>query len=213
VLNLQKNEQMKNGLLVWNVLLTLLAGYLLVAHFSDKRRTGSDTKTVSNDTSRTSSNFRIAYFEMDSIEANYLMVKDMKAELSKKEDEINNELDQMTKQFGQRNEYFQNLARSGTLSQTQSENAGIELQQLKEKFNNRKAELDQEYGTLFTNWKKDVKGKIESYLKEFNKDKRYSFIASDDPGLFYYLDSAYNITGDLLKGLNATYKPGKSKKN
>ena len=33
-------------------------------------------------------------------------------------------------------------------------------------------------------------------------------IISYEPGLFYYKDTAYNITEDLVKGLNEKYKKG-----
>ena len=52
----------------------------------------------------------------------------------------------------------------------------------------------------------DVKAKVEIFLKEYNKNKRYSYILAYEPGFIFYRDSVYNITGDLLKGLNAEYK-------
>jgi len=55
----------------------------------------------------------------------------------------------------------------------------------------------------------DVKKKIEDYLKEYNKDKGYAFIFSSSPDLMYYKDSAYDITPDVIKGLNILYKKKK----
>ena len=55
----------------------------------------------------------------------------------------------------------------------------------------------------------EVRTKIENYLKEYNKAKGYSFIISYEPGLVYYKDSIYNITGDVVKGLNEMYKKKK----
>jgi len=55
----------------------------------------------------------------------------------------------------------------------------------------------------------DVKKKIEDYLKEYNKDKGYSYIFSGSPDLMYFKDTVYNITGDMLKGLNEMYKKKK----
>jgi len=50
---------------------------------------------------------------------------------------------------------------------------------------------------------------IKDYLKKFNEDRRYSFIFSYEPGLFYYKDSAFDITSQVLKGLNDQYKARK----
>ena len=47
---------------------------------------------------------------------------------------------------------------------------------------------------------------IEDFLKEYNKDKRYTYIVSYEQGLFYYKDSSYNVTADVIKGLNERYK-------
>ena len=53
----------------------------------------------------------------------------------------------------------------------------------------------------------DIKTRIENYLKEYNKQKTYSFIFAYDPtSIIYYKDSVYNITNDVVDGLNAGYK-------
>ena len=52
----------------------------------------------------------------------------------------------------------------------------------------------------------DVKRKVEDYLKEYNKDKGYSYVLTSSPDLIYLKDSVYNITSDLIKGLNNQYK-------
>jgi outer membrane protein len=52
---------------------------------------------------------------------------------------------------------------------------------------------------------RDVKSRIEDYLKEYNAQKGYSYIVAYEPGLFYYKDTAYNITPDIIKGLNQRY--------
>ncbi len=199
---------MKNGLLVWNVLLTVIAGYLLIVHFGGSR-SNSTTKTTSKDSSGKSASFKIAYFEMDSVEANFLIVKNVKAELSKKETAINIELDQLGKNLQQRYNYFQGQAQSGSLSETQSQAASQELRTMEDAMKNRKLVLDQDYSEYASRSGQDIKKKIEEYLKEYNKTKGYAFIVSTDPGLFYFKDTLYNITADLIKGLNEMYKPKK----
>ena len=52
----------------------------------------------------------------------------------------------------------------------------------------------------------DVNRKIEDYLKDYNKDKGYSYIIANQPGSIYYIDPAFDITTDLIKGLNGAYK-------
>jgi outer membrane protein len=202
---------MKNGLLVWNVLLTLVAGYLLFTHFSSNKKTATGEKKETGAAATVNKDFRIAYFEMDSIEANFSMVKDVKAELSKKEETMNAEMERLGKNLQEKYNYFQGQAQAGTLTETQSQAASQELKNLDDQMKNRKQLLDQEYSDFVMRRMKDVKTKIEDFLKEYNKEKNYSYIVSYEQGLFYYKDSVYNITADVIKGLNGIYKPGSKK--
>lgn len=200
---------MKNGLLIWNVILTVVTGYLLIAHFGSKQKTSTKDRTVVADTSSADRNFRIAYFEMDSVEANFTMVRDVKAELSKREDAINSELESLTRKFQERYNYFQKKAAEGTLTPTESEAGSQELKNLDDQIKNRKEVLNQEYGNFASNKMKDIKSKIEEFVKEYNETRNYSYIVAEEPGFFYYKDSIYNITADVIKGLNGKYKPSK----
>jgi len=129
-----KKRLNEEWLLAWNVLLTLIAGYLLIAHFSGKKSHSESGSTVTSDTSSTTNaQFRIAYFEMDSVEANYSMVKDIKVELSKREDDINNELERLRKDFEQKYNYYQSQAQEGKMTQPQSEAASQELKVMDDK--------------------------------------------------------------------------------
>ncbi len=204
---------MKNGLLIWNVILSLVAGYLLFAQFSSKKNSRSTNmiNTV-NDTSSLNRPVRIAYFEMDSIEANFEMVKEVKKELNDKEELGNKEMDELLKQYQQKYLYYQQQAQEGKMSQTESEAANQEMKDMNEKIKARKQELDIDYNDYRVRRQTDIKSTIEGFIKEYNKEKGYSFIVTDDTGLFYYKDSAYNITPDVVKGLNELHRPGKKEK-
>jgi outer membrane protein len=197
-------DRMKNGLLIWNGLLTVLIGYLLFLHFSH-RSPKTDGPRPDNHFDH-NSEFRMAYFEMDSIAANFDMVKEVKTDLAKKEEENNAELDGLSRRFQQRYLYFQNLARNGSLSQSQSDSASEEIKRLDDDIKARKAQLDQEYNNYMGQRQNEIKNTIESFLKDYNKDHNFSYIVSYEQGLFYYKDSAYNITSDVIKGLNQLYR-------
>jgi outer membrane protein len=178
-------------------------------YFSSKKNTSAHSINNTADSVKHKNQFRIAYFEMDSVEANFEMVKLVMAELNAKEQEITNEMDRLGKEIQQKYNYYQNLASGGNLSQQQSETASQEMKMLDEKMRNRKQQLDQSYYDLKNKRQNEIKTKIEAFLKEYNKDQRYSYIISYEQGLFYYKDTTYNITADLVKGLNALYKAEK----
>ena len=195
---------MKNGLIIWNIVLTLAAGFLLYKQFGNAPR--AHNTITSNKLEDKDCKFRMAYFEMDSVSANYEMVKQVKAELAKKEEEANAEMDELSKRFQSRFKYFQDQARDGKLSQTQSDSANQELKRMDDDIKLRRQQLDQDYNDLMVRKQNEIKGKIEEYLKEYNKSKNFSYIVSYEQGLFYYKDTIYNITGDVVKGLNESYK-------
>jgi outer membrane protein len=201
-----KLKRMKQGLLIWNVILTLVAGYLLISQFKSTKNGTAGPRAASGDSTATSKDFRIAYFDMDSIEANYDRVKDVKSELNKMEESINVEMDKLGREYQQRFNYYQNQAQSHGLSPEQEQAAAAELNNKKEAINARKQQLDQQYQELYTRINKEMKSAIEDYLKEFNKTKAYSYIFANESGLFYYRDSTYNITNEVVRGLNISYR-------
>lgn len=201
---------MKNGLLIWNILLTLATGFLLIMYFGGNERNKSSAKrNLINDSSVTNNDFRIAYFEMDSVSVHFDLVKQVKAELNKKENEINNEMDRMGKNFQEKFTHYQNLAISGGMSAEDQEKASDEMRKLEDQMKDRKSQLDQDYTDLVTRRQNEIKSMIEGFLKEYNQTKNYSYIISYEQGLFYYRDTVYNITDDLIKGLNERYKNSK----
>ena len=86
---------MKNGLLVWNILLTVVAGFLLFVHFSKKNTGTTSGMSSSRDSLSLHKPFRIAYFEMDSVQNNTSLVKDVQTEIEKKEKDFTTQLSQL----------------------------------------------------------------------------------------------------------------------
>jgi len=195
---------MKNGLLIWNVILSLVAGLLLFLQFSSKKNNPGTVKAPLKD-STASNQFRIAYFEMDSVEANFDAVKDVKAEINSKETEYNNSQNQLDQVY--RNKY--NEYASKNLTPEESEAASNELKKLGESLKIQKQDLEQKFQDFIMRKNLNIKNKIEDFIREYNKTKGYSFIVTDDTGLFYYKDSVYNITPEVIKGLNKLYNSPK----
>jgi len=198
---------MKNGLLVLNVVLVILVGVLFYLHFTGNKTPATVAVKSKTTTENASGPLRIAYFEMDSIENSFAMVKDVKNELGKKEDAVNNELAGLEKKY--RNKVAEYQSQGQTMTQVQSEMAQKDVMQMQQTMQSRKQSLDQEYQDYYMRKMKDVKTKIEEFLKQYNAQKGFSYIFAYDPGLFYYRDTAFNITPDVIKGLNEGYKKRK----
>jgi outer membrane protein len=98
------------------------------------------------------------------------------------------------------------------MTEAESVAAQQELQQTEESIKNRKSKLEQEYNDFYMRRQNDIKSKIEAFIKEYNKDGKYTYVVSDDPGLFYFKDARYNITKDVIEGLNKAHPPKKTGK-
>lgn len=194
------------GMLVWNGLLTLICGFLMFQTWTAKR---ANSSSPSGRIATGNAAFRMAYFEMDSIAAHFDMVKELKAEMTKREDVINAELENLGKNMQQKLNYYQQQASTGSLSQEQSDAASREMRTLDDNLKSRKQALESDYSDYVLRRQNEIKSKIEQFLQEYNQKSAYTYIVSYEPGLFYYKDSAYNITQDLIDGLNSQYKTQK----
>ena len=195
---------MKNASLVLNVVLVVAVAVLFYLHFtSDKKQ--ETVKPITVATGKTpSGDFRIAYFEMDSINNSFALVKDVRSELSKEEEHMNNELARLQKTYNDR--FVQYQSQGKNMSSIESEKANREIVQMQQKFTASKQQMEQHLHYLSMLKMQEVKVKVEDFLKEYNKAKGYSYILAYEPGFMFYRDSAYNITADLVKGLNDQYK-------
>jgi len=200
---------MKNGLLVWNVLLTIAAGYLLITHFT-KKKDGPIARDWKQDSLSVGRPFRLAYFEMDSVQTNAYMVKDVQAEIEKREKEYSGQLSQYEAAYRNKLQEYQQKERGGTMTQADYEKAQLDLKQLEDRLKGKRQELDQQYQDFVMRSQLNLKKAIEEFISEYNKEKQYTYIVSYEQGLFYYKDTVFNITADLVKGLNQQYKAKKN---
>ncbi len=205
---------MKNGILILNLVLLIAVGILFYFHFNSRKKSvvvQNKSAKKEPDVDMATGSCNIAYFEMDSVEANFEMAKGWKKELEKKEDHINAEMDRLQNLYQEKFASFQQ--RKPTMNNSQLEAAANELSQLEETIKNTKTSLDQDYKTYYVQTQQEILSMIRKFCTDYNKDKRYAIIISDEPGIVFYKDSTFDITSDLLTGLNKMYSEKKTEKN
>ena len=149
--------------------------------------------------------FRIAYFDMDSLEAHYDYFKDAQTQVKSKETAMNMDLSRLDRDNQKKIEAWRQ--KGNAMTQAEGEQAQQEYAQMQQTFQKRKQELEQELYKNTEDLKTSIRKKIEEFLKDYNKEKNYSYIFAYDPSSFIYnKDTTYNITTDLVEGLNAAYK-------
>ena len=196
----------KNISLVFNVFLLVLVGILFYLHFSSSKEKNTSKSLVVAD-NIPAGNFKIAYFEMDSIENNYEYLKDVKGQLKAKETELTNQLTTLKNRYMEKVNNFQKEAQNMSQEKQSAMQNDLlnEQKMLQNKEQSMGAELqDESFKRLQV-----VNKTIEEYLQEYNKDKGYSYILGYQSGQIYYKDAKFDITAPVLAGLNERYKKKK----
>ncbi len=182
-----------------SLLLIAVLFFLFFNHTEQIKKISATTKKQS------ASTFRIAYFDIDSLEAHYNYFKDVLAQVKEKENAMNAELSGLEKTYQKKIAEWQK--KGSSMSQAESEQAQQEYAAMQQNYQAKKQSLQEELFKHNEDLKSDIRKKIEDFLKDYNKQKSYSFICAYESNSFmYYKDTAYNITQDLIDGLNALYK-------
>ena len=195
---------MRNIAMVPGLLALLLTGVLFYVIYH-KPQPASVIVSSTKGNQPPGNNFRMAYFDTDSLEAHYQYFKDVLEQVKGRENEMNAELNSMEKGYQKKITEWQKNAK--TMTQTENEQAQQEYAQMQQNYQARKQSLQESLLKHNEDLKADIRKKIEDYLKEYNKEKGYNYIISYEANSFIYVrDTAYNITDDLVAGLNAAYK-------
>ncbi len=195
---------MKNINTILNVVLGIAVAVLFYFQFSGSKPTlAAGSKAVA------AGDFRIAYFEIDSVESQFNYYKEVSNSIQAKAQQNNNELNQLKEVFASK---YQELQKNGQRMTEAEVNARQqELQQMDKTFKSKEQMMNNEMQDESMKKLQDVKKKITDYLAEYNKSKGYAFILGNNSDMLsmYYKDTAYDITADLVKGLNELYKAKK----
>lgn len=193
---------MKNALYIINGILLIAVGVLFYLFFTEKKNNTSIVKSTWIDTSKTPT--RIAYFEWDSIE-NQKFYKQMQDELNQKREEVDKKKMKLGQIYQQRLDSYNKKE----MSQVESEKATQDMQNLATDLKGQADKLEQDLNDYILRKKVDFNDKIRNFLKQYNRDKRFSYVIANEPGFIFYRDSAFDITNDVVAGLNQIFSEKK----
>lgn len=150
---------------------------------------------------------RIAYVEVDSLMSNYQFCKDYSTIMATEYANIQNELASKQRTLEQHAAAMQQKYENNgftTKQELESAQNGIAREQqdlamlsdrLSSEFANRQAEYNEA-----------MRDSIQAYLKEYNKKQKFDFILSKGGDNMLYANPAFDITEDVINGLNKRYK-------
>ena len=199
---------MRNISTYLSILALVAVGFLYYLHFKQEKKSVVHT---SGKVRAGSNNFRIAYFDIDSLQEKYQYFKDVSGQMKEKEASLSSQMDALQNSYQKRLKELQD--KGPTMTQAEGEAAQREVAQMQQKFQQRQMSMEQDLKKHQVDLMTDVRNKIENYLKEYNREKGYAFILSYEPGfMLYYRDSVYDITNDVINGLNEQYQSEKKEK-
>lgn len=154
---------------------------------------------------------KIAYVEVDSIMSQYKFCKEYSMVLQKKSQNIESTLNSKQQALQAAAAKFQQDVQNNKYTQQQAEavQAGLQKQGADLQA------LQQRLGTEFQNetntFNKALRDSIQHFLAAYNKDKKYALIISKAGDNILYADKTYDITNEVIAGLNKAYKPASKK--
>ena len=173
----------------------------------EAKNNGETTQTAASVAANGTTNMKIAYVEIDSLLTKYRFWNDLNELMIKKEENIRTTLNEKAKALDAAMKEFQRKYENNGFvsaeSAQQQQNRIIkqqqDLQALQDKLSKELADENQKNSL-------QLRDSINSFLKIYNKDKGYSLIISNTGfDNLLYADPAFNITQEIVDGLNARY--------
>ena len=190
-----------------NLLVTVKAFALAIACTMVMGCANNNTNNANNAPAAQSSD--IAYVNMDSLIDKYDLYNDLSTQLMAKQNQLEQELQTKQKSLERKamdleNQYKKNLI-TPTRAQEVQQNLQIEQQRMLQWRDEKMMELNDDQAKI----SRMVYDSIQSYINEFNADKRYRFVISNSVGgVLLYGDKSADITETVLKALNSRYNKG-----
>ncbi len=155
---------------------------------------------------------KIAYIEVDSLMTQYNFAKDKSLELQKKSNNARNTLTQKGNQLQAAAANFQQkLQNNGFQSREQAAGVQAAIERQQRDLQELQARLETELASETAKFNDALRDSLSNFLKAYNKDKKYTMILSKAGDNILMADKKYDITQDVINGLNKRYKPATKK--
>ena len=180
---------------------------LMFVQCADKNAQTSKAAAAPQQAVAGTSNMKIAYVEIDSLLSKYDLWNDLNEQMIQKEENIRTALNEKAKKLdGEMKEFQRKIQNNGFVSQ---ERAQQEAQRLQKKEQDLQALQQKLTGELAAENQKNtmaLRDSINAFLKVYNAEKKYDFIISNaGADNLLYANPAFNITKEVVDGLNARY--------
>ena len=198
---------MKNISLVLSSISLIGVISLFVLHLSHSKQGGMGVAATTGPTGA-SGGMKIAYVNIDSLEAHYELLKTKKEEFKRRQSQMESELQRSAQQMQTDMEEVQKKAQSNSLTQTEYETAQKRIGQMQQSLENRRQAMTDQLMKEQDEFNKELKSHLDQVLEEYNKSHIYDYILSysGTGSAILYGNKVYDITKDVIDGMNAGSK-------
>lgn len=191
-----------------------IAAIATVLLFAQCSGNADNTTAAQGEGATVSGDMKIAFVEIDSLVVQYNFWNDLNMVMIQKEENVRATLTQKGRELEKEAQEFQRkLENNAFVSRERAEQEQNRLINKQQDLQNLQNKLSEELA--LENQKNSVmlRDSINAFLKEYNKDKSYSMILSKTGfDNMLYGDPKYNITKEIVDGLNLRYGPAKENK-
>ncbi len=153
------------------------------------------------------SGLKIAFVEVDSLMTQYEYCKDFTLVLQKKSNNARNTLNQKGQQLqNAMNNFQQKLNNNGFTSREQAESQQAAIQRQQNDLQQLQARLENELANETNTYNEGLRDSLQHFLAKYNKDKKYDLILTKQGDNILYANKRFDITADVINGLNKAYK-------
>ena len=155
---------------------------------------------------------KIAYVEVDSLMTQYNFAKDYSVTLERKSNNARNTLTQKGNALQAAvNNFQQKMNNNGFQSREQAASVQAAIQRQQNDLQALQARLENELASETAKFNEALRDSLQNFLLAYNKDKKYDLILSKAGDNILYAEVKYDITQDIINGLNKRYKPSAKK--
>lgn len=150
---------------------------------------------------------KIAYVELDTLMSQYQLYKDYSEVLTRKGNNIQKTLAQKQRALESHAAAFQKKYESnGFTTRDEVERAQASIQKEQNDLAELADRLQNEFAMEQARINDEARDSIQSFLKRYNKTKKYDYVMVKAGDNLLVANPKYNITSDIVKGLNKRYK-------
>ena len=183
----------------------ILAMGLMMAQCDGNKQ--ANTPVIAPATGTATSGLKIAFVEVDSLLSSYEFCIEMNLAMVKKEENVRATLNDKGKQLENEQQEFQYKYENNAFTKARAEEEYNRLMKKAQELDALKVKLAEELALENQKNNAQLRDSIDNFLKIYNAEKQYDFIISNAGyDNLLYGNPAYNITGEIIEGLNARYK-------